>query len=391
MIMQVIRRCDFLFVAVILLLLSLSTGCGFLLNPSPPLESGLPPISLARTVTPVPARDRVEVGILRDPPTFTPTPTRTPTHTPTPTSTKVAMPPTRRPTRQTSPTPTVERVCQTYRFPDAYQRNLVGRQALPPPVEQEVPHFWLDRPIDSAENALNTSYPYGYDAGGSEGLLLHNGIDLVAELGTEVLAVADGVVEVAQKDDEQQFGWRCDWYGQLVVVRHNRTLKGTPVYSLYGHVLNLKVNVGDEVERGQPIAEVGVGGAAFAPHLHLEIRLGENDFFRTSNPFLWFKPKKGSGVVIGRLTDKKGFPWHGVKVQLYPFAEGEALTTWSYLDDPLHISQFDPNYAENFLFGDVAVGRYTLYVDLKTRIYRQEITVKEGETTLVEIKSVESR
>lgn len=56
-------------------------------------------------------------------------------------------------------------------------------------------------------------------------------------------------------------------------------INGQPIYVLYGHVLEIKVKEGQRVKKGQVVAEVGVGGATTGPDLHLELRVGKNDFF----------------------------------------------------------------------------------------------------------------
>ncbi|HEY1410262.1 MAG TPA: hypothetical protein VF434_15060, partial [Promineifilum sp.] len=73
----------------------------------------------------------------------------------------------------------------------------------------------LSDPLPGAER--NHGYPYGSD--GSGRYLIHNGLDL-ADAGSGLAsAVAPGTVIVARDDVDEQFGWRCDWYGQLVVLR----------------------------------------------------------------------------------------------------------------------------------------------------------------------------
>jgi murein DD-endopeptidase MepM/ murein hydrolase activator NlpD len=230
----------------------------------------------------------------------------------------------------------------------------------------------------------NLGYPYGSD--GSGRYLLHNGVDVAEKLGTPVLAVANGTIVVAQDDLNEWYGWRCDWYGHLVVIELDDTWQGQAVYVLYGHVLNIVVAAGQRVVRGQQVAEIGLGGVATVPHLHLEVRLGTNEFGSTRNPILWVEPGESRGVIAGRLVDPDGRPWQGVTLHLLGGGEEPiAATTWSYLDDPLHLIKPDEGWAENFVFADVLPGDYQVYTKLQDVEYRQPVQVTAGQITAIEI------
>ena len=75
---------------------------------------------------------------------------------------------------------------------------------------------------------------------------------------TPVLATARGTVAAAASDPV---------YGHYVVLAHGGGLE-----TMYGHNAVLLVEVGETVERGQPIAYSGNSGRSTAPHLHYEIR-----------------------------------------------------------------------------------------------------------------------
>lgn len=247
-------------------------------------------------------------------------------------------------------------------------------------------HFWLADPVTGGRKPLeNAYYPYGWDGDGR--FLLHNGADMPKERGTLVTAVADGTVIVAQSDTEELYGWRCDWYGQLVVLELDEQWQGQPVYVLYGHVQLIQVEPGQRVTRGDPIAEIGVEGVSAVPHLHLEIRIGNNGFADTYNPMLWLEPLPETGVLAGRLVDEAGRPWQGVRLTLIEStADGPVYRyTFTYLDDPQHLIHPDAALAENFLFADLPPGNYTLFVSVAGREYRQPVVVNVGEVTAVEI------
>jgi len=100
------------------------------------------------------------------------------------------------------------------------------------------------------------SSPYGLRFGGSE---FHQGVDIAAEIGTPIVATADGVVTAA--------GWNGG-YGNMVDVDH-----GGGIVTRYGHASAVAVTVGQQVRRGQTIAYVGSTGRSTGPHLHYEVRV----------------------------------------------------------------------------------------------------------------------
>ena len=89
----------------------------------------------------------------------------------------------------------------------------------------------------------------------------HRGTDFKAQVGTAVLATADGVVVAAT--DHYVGGVR---YGTVVVLDH-----GGGWQSLYAHLSTMDVGVGDRVRAGQPIARSGRSGDVTGPHLHVEM------------------------------------------------------------------------------------------------------------------------
>lgn len=85
----------------------------------------------------------------------------------------------------------------------------------------------------------------------------HHGIDVSADAGTPILAAAKGRVVRA--------GW-VPGLGNMVEIDH-----GYGYVTRYGHASRLHVQAGQQVERGQLIAQVGSSGLATGPHLHYEI------------------------------------------------------------------------------------------------------------------------
>jgi len=89
--------------------------------------------------------------------------------------------------------------------------------------------------------------------------LPHEGVDVAAPKGTAILAAAKGKVVRA--------GWYAG-YGQMVEIDH-----GYGFTTRYGHASKVLVRVGQRVERGDVVAQVGSTGIATSPHLHYEVRI----------------------------------------------------------------------------------------------------------------------
>ncbi len=257
---------------------------------------------------------------------------------------------------------------------------------MPTPAPNPQPHFWLAKPLPGGGRPIISNVlPYGSDAHGR--YLLHNGSDFSSPQGIPLLAAGDGIVAMAGSDQHNLVGWRCDWYGQMVVIKLDRRWQEQPLYILYGHVQNIEVAVGDRVATGQQIAEVGQGGAAVVPHLHFEIRAGDNEFAASRNPLLWFDPGGTRGVIAGRLVDPQGRAWQGYPIQLVGPTGDDAgnLTVWSYLDDPEHIINSDEGYAENFVVADLKPGEYFVVASVQGTIIQRQVEVTANQVTTVEL------
>ncbi|NHA16062.1 M23 family metallopeptidase [Thioalkalivibrio sp. XN279] len=85
----------------------------------------------------------------------------------------------------------------------------------------------------------------------------HRGLDFVSPKGSDVLAVAAGVVT---------FSGKLANYGYMVEIDH-----GNGLVTRYGHNTENLVAVGDAVQKGEVIALVGSTGRSTAPHVHLEV------------------------------------------------------------------------------------------------------------------------
>lgn len=91
---------------------------------------------------------------------------------------------------------------------------------------------------------------------------MHSGIDFPAPTGTNIRAAGKGkVIKVASEGAG---------YGKHIIIDHGYGFK-----SLYAHLHNYKVKIGDHVTKGQVIGTVGNSGTSTSPHLHYEVRIND--------------------------------------------------------------------------------------------------------------------
>jgi murein DD-endopeptidase MepM/ murein hydrolase activator NlpD len=87
----------------------------------------------------------------------------------------------------------------------------------------------------------------------------HTGVDIVAPRGTPIVAAARGRVRSVGLQGE---------YGLTIEIDH-----GWGTMTRYAHMLKSGVRVGQPVERGDVIGQVGASGLALGPHVHYEVRV----------------------------------------------------------------------------------------------------------------------
>jgi murein DD-endopeptidase MepM/ murein hydrolase activator NlpD len=101
----------------------------------------------------------------------------------------------------------------------------------------------------------------------------NDGLDIAAPIGTAVRAVAKGKVAYTSEDYAS--------YGQIIIINH-----GDGYYTLYGHLSEIGVAVGQEVAAGQTIARSGDSGSIKGAVLHFEVRKGASAL----DPRGWLRP-----------------------------------------------------------------------------------------------------
>ncbi len=330
-----------------------------------------------------PATARQVVWSLLPSPTFTPTLTPTLTPTPRPTATP-RFSPTPSPTATPSPTPTPTPAPPTA---TPFPTWPPGQTPTPvieviTPTQNAAGHYWLDRPLPPSANVEPSRYyPYGTTAEGQ--YLLHHGMDTTNDTGTPIVAVAAGVVVVAGNDQETAWGPRTNFYGNLVIIRLDQEYEGQPVFCLYGHLNSVRVQEGQRVQAGDELGTVGETGIAMGPHLHFEVRVGENTYASTRNPALWLKPLEGCGVLVGRVVDMQGRLVPEQKLVLRKASGGTPITIYTYLD---HGVNPDDDWRENLVIWDLEQGAYDLEIHIDKRAYSKFLVVRAGQTTWVEIR-----
>lgn len=108
---------------------------------------------------------------------------------------------------------------------------------------------------------VTVALPYGWQINPATGeVFFHSGVDLLAAVGTNVLAIAPGTVAFANDQGS---------YGKLVIINHSGGLQ-----SRYAQLDNIKVTVGQQVKKGDLLGTVGTSGkpSSSQPHLHFEMR-----------------------------------------------------------------------------------------------------------------------
>ncbi len=218
-------------------------------------------------------------------------------------------------------------------------------------------HFILQRPINSQYNDyVERSYPFGSTLNGERDP--HHGVEFINSRGVPVQAAADGVVVAAGTDHLIEYGNGIDFYGNLVVVEHHLDPFPSPIFTLYGHLDTVQVQVGQSVAAGDVLGTVGKSGKAMGMHLHFEVRTNGGSYTDVHNPELWFPPHAGNGVLVGRIINPEGQPRYfpDVKVQLITNAKKPP----TYLPEP-YADPFlpeDEQFHEVFVIGDLPAGMY---------------------------------
>jgi septal ring factor EnvC (AmiA/AmiB activator) len=87
----------------------------------------------------------------------------------------------------------------------------------------------------------------------------HAGIDFGGDIGDPIYAAADGVVQIAERDDA---------HGNYVEIRH-----ANGISTKYLHMSKILTKIGEKVRKGDVIGKLGSTGRSTGPHLHYEVSI----------------------------------------------------------------------------------------------------------------------
>lgn len=112
----------------------------------------------------------------------------------------------------------------------------------------------------------------------------HMGLDLASVAQAPVPAANDGRVVLAED---------LGIFGNLVVIDH-----GLGLQTLYSHMSEIHVRVGDSIKKGATLGRTGVTGLAGGDHLHFGVLLGGIQV----QPIDWLDPKWIKNTITDRLA-----------------------------------------------------------------------------------------
>ncbi|NET56097.1 MAG: peptidoglycan DD-metalloendopeptidase family protein [Symploca sp. SIO2E6] len=96
----------------------------------------------------------------------------------------------------------------------------------------------------------------------------HNGIDIGADRGTPIFAVAAGTVTIVVNNCREGVPRCGGGFGNVIYIDH----PALGLLTIYAHLQTVEVSRGEQVSRGQRIGTMGNTGRSTGPHLHFEIR-----------------------------------------------------------------------------------------------------------------------
>lgn len=105
--------------------------------------------------------------------------------------------------------------------------------------------------------AITSTFGHRENPFRGEGIETHKGVDIKGVWGSPVKAMAKGEVE---------FAGQKGGFGNCIMLKH-----GNGFETLYGHLSKILVSVGQKIDIGQQIGNIGSTGRSTGPHLHYEV------------------------------------------------------------------------------------------------------------------------
>lgn len=239
-------------------------------------------------------------------------------------------------------------------------------------------HFYFSHPITVDQtNWVNPEYRYGGTS--FEPGEVHSGIDISADKRTSVFASGSGQVVWAgwglYTHDETNLD---DPYGMAVVIQHEFGYQNHSLFSVYAHLSRVEVVPGQWLQAGDKLGEVGETGLTSGPHLHFEVRVGEDTYFNTSNPELWLVPPQGLGVFAARLSDSYDNPLYDLEVTVRSSATKDE---WTLITYPEIGVWGDGYFHENLVISDLPAGDYFVSFSYRQEKKEKMVRILPGRTT----------
>ena len=148
----------------------------------------------------------------------------------------------------------------------------------PPVTEQAIARAKIKAPTSELCTPILSWYEDEFSINGMKrnmGGGLHNGFDMVVNIGTSVIAAAPGLVVLSGYQSIS---------GAVVWIYHGQDIDGNQIYSYSAHLHERLVRKGERVVRGQLIGRSGNTGAGVGsegPHLHFGITVRKANSFST--------------------------------------------------------------------------------------------------------------
>lgn len=123
------------------------------------------------------------------------------------------------------------------------------------------------------KGGITSTFGHRENPFGGANVETHKGVDIRAPFGSPVKSMAKGEVE---------FAGPRGGFGNCIILKH-----GNGFETLYGHLSKILVSVGQKIDIGQQIGNVGSTGRSTGPHLHYEVH--HNGQRINPQPFLTLK------------------------------------------------------------------------------------------------------
>ena len=237
-------------------------------------------------------------------------------------------------------------------------------------------YFVFERPIHPpGSDIIDPTYPYASTQKGKRDA--HHGVEFQNAFGTEVHAAGDGEVVFADSDAAVKLSPWNNFYGNVVIIRHPNAL-----FTLYAHLSFIAVVPGQEVGAGDVIGNVGQSGGATGPHLHFEVRQGNDytEYFSTQNPELWLRPQPGMGAISITLKSDEQRNYERPLVITRLAEDGSTVLFTHYLTT--YARDFEHN-AEDAVLNNLPPGTYKIAFNDTSGLRERIVRVQAGKLTEV--------